>query len=358
MPDRVSRRGISRITDERAEMIEVARLYFEKRLTQTAIAKALGLPQTTVSRRLKQANDAHIVQITVSPPPIQQLQADLLAKLRRRKTIREVRVVSRGIGENSARNLDNLGADGAEFLEKIVAQHTTDHLKIAMACGNTLLELLTRFVARLEQTPTVLKKLRKKKITLYPLNLFWGWTFDGTTAMYPSALVIATTVLLRKLGIEVCAYTPPPRLRFPREFEPSSDGEGTETMEKYAEYIQAVEQADIFLLGIGTGDKQGSNYREVVKGLDLEDILRRDDIAGELNYQPYTTNGAFLPIARFPGVQAKRLHELAKTEKKIIAVAGGLAKAPAVYSILKKDVPFNILITDEDIAEKIRVSVG
>jgi len=350
------RRDISSSKDERAEMIEIARLHVEEGMTQEAIAEELNITQSTISRRLKRANSEHVIKTIITIPPIDQLYADLFAILSRRKKIREMKVLPRGVGKNRTKNVDNLGTAGAEFLKEIVVQHSGDHLQIAMSCGETLLMLLTRFVALLEQTPTVLKKLRKKAITLYPLNLYWGWTFDGNEAIYPTALVLATAVLLNKLGIKVCAYTPPPRMSFSREVKPNSDGEdheGTELMPKYNDYIQAAEQADIFLLGIGTGNKEGSNYREVVKGLHLEDILKRDDIAGELNYQPYTIEGTFLSVEGFPGVQAKRLQKIAKTEKKVIAVAGGIGKADSVCSILKRNPPFNTLITDEDIAEKI-----
>jgi len=337
-----------------AEVIEVARLHFEQGLTQEAIATELDIPQSRVFRRLKLAEDAQFVKTTVCPPPLLTLQADLLARLDKKREIHDVRVVPRGAGENSAINADNLGVVGASFLEEIIVPHPSHHLKIAMACGKTLLTLLTRFVARLEQSPGTLRKLKKKEITLYPLNLYWDWKFDYSAAISPSALVIATAVLLGRLGLKVYADTPPPPLSFYRKAELVPDGEQAQLAQKYTEYRQAVEQADIFLLGIGTGDRERSNYSDVVEWLDIDDTINWDSIAGEINYQPYTTDGTFPSLPRFPGVQAKRLQELAKTEKKVIAVAGGIGKASAVRAILKKDAPFNILLTDQDIAEQIR----
>jgi DNA-binding transcriptional regulator LsrR (DeoR family) len=333
-----------------AETIEVARLRFEQKMTQQEIAKVMRIAPARVFRRLKLAEDLQLIQTTVVPPPMRQLEEDLLRRLRNRKQIHDVQIVPRGAGKNRAINADNLGAIGAAYLEDVVIHHPGDHLKIAMACGNTLLTLLTRFAARLEHSPSTLWKLKAKEITLYPLNLFWGWKFDGKAAVSPLVLVINTAGLLNRLGLNVLAYTPPPQLSLHHDIEPTSNSEDTKARKKYATYLQEVEQADIFLLGIGTGD---SNYREALKELCLTHILKGKKIAGEINYQPYTPAGEFLPIENFPGLQAKRLQEIAKTERKVIAVAGGEEKAESVRVILQKDVPFNTIITDEDIAEKI-----
>jgi DNA-binding transcriptional regulator LsrR (DeoR family) len=48
---------------------KVATLYHEQRLTQTDIAKRLGISQVTVSRLLKRAEDKQIVRTTVISPP-------------------------------------------------------------------------------------------------------------------------------------------------------------------------------------------------------------------------------------------------------------------------------------------------
>ena len=48
---------------------KVATLYHEQKLTQTDIAKRLGISQVTVSRLLKRAEDNQIVRTTVISPP-------------------------------------------------------------------------------------------------------------------------------------------------------------------------------------------------------------------------------------------------------------------------------------------------
>ncbi|MFQ3565684.1 MAG: sigma factor-like helix-turn-helix DNA-binding protein [Aggregatilineales bacterium] len=55
--------------DELRLMAKIARLYYERGLSQLQIAGQLDISQATVSRLLKRALDEKIVQISVTLPP-------------------------------------------------------------------------------------------------------------------------------------------------------------------------------------------------------------------------------------------------------------------------------------------------
>src|SRR5262249_19105784 len=122
MAKRAWHRTIHRGRTEYADMVEIARLYFDQEISQQEISERLGIPQATVSRLLQRAKAEGIVRHIISPPPLSRLQVDTLAKLKS-KGIQDVRVVPCGVGENASKNVKNLGDVGAEYLWEALSQH-------------------------------------------------------------------------------------------------------------------------------------------------------------------------------------------------------------------------------------------
>jgi DNA-binding transcriptional regulator LsrR (DeoR family) len=195
--------------------------------------------------------------------------------------------------------------------------------------------------------------LQRKEITLYPLNLFWGPKLEYGANLYPAVLVIAAATLLIKLGCKVSAYAPQPPLSFYGEAEAVTKRERERQIADYTHYLEKAKKADIFLVGIGMGI-QDPKYRRLLETLHGKRHLNGAAIVGELNYQPFDANGQFIVLPRLLAVTADELTVLAKTRKRIIAVAGGERKISAITTLLKRaSLPFNVLITDEAVAEKI-----
>jgi DNA-binding transcriptional regulator LsrR (DeoR family) len=352
MPKRAWQRTIHRGRTEYADMVEIARLYFDQEIPQQEISARLHIPQATVSRLLQRAKAEGIVRHIISPPPLSRLQVDTLAKLKS-KGMQDVRVVPRGVGDNADKNVKNLADVGAEYLWDVLSQHTGNQLTIGMACGDSLVSLVIRFATFLEQEPTALRELQQKEITLYPLNLFWGPKLEYGANLYPAVLVIAAATLLIKLGCKVSAYAPQPPLSFYSDSHPSKRREPERQVADYARYLEDAKKADIFLIGIGMGI-QDPKYRRLLETLNGKRHLHSSEIVGELNYQPFDANGQFLKLPKLLAVTAAELTTLAQVRKRVIAVAGGDKKLRAVTALLKRAaLPFNALITDESVAEKI-----
>jgi len=338
---------------EYAQMIEIARLYFDQRLTQKDIAERLGIPQTTISRLLQRASEEGIVKHVISPPLLLGLQADVLKKSRS-KGIRDVRVVpAAGLGDTDDKNIQNLGAQGAEYLWEVLSQHEGEEVTISMACGDTLGALARQFVSYLQQDPSALGELKKKTIWLYPLNLFWEPELEST--IYPPALVVTLGTQLIALDCKVHAFAPQPPLHFYREFDTMDKEQRKRQIEKYDVYLDKAKKADIFLLGIGAF-RNDDKYKRVLNELDNKQSFEEAMVAGEVNYQPFTHDGKFVPLRKLLAVTGEELSEIAaKTTKKVIAVAGGRKgnKTAAILASLKCNPPYNVLITDEVMAEQI-----
>jgi DNA-binding transcriptional regulator LsrR (DeoR family) len=353
-----NRRGQNNRTDY-GELVEVARLYFQTGATQNEIAESLNMPQARVSRLLKQAEDEDIVQHVIFPPTLRRLESLLMRELRD-KGIRDVRVVPRGIGENAAKNEENLGIVTAEYLVDAILDHPGDTVSLCMSCGNTLLAVVMQFTEFLRRNPDVLNDLKKKTLVLYPLSLYWEPTLQfnidseyPSTSIYPSALVVYLAMQLMTLGCKVIAHAPQPPLDFYREFDDMDQDVQARQVAKYSSYLEQAKNADIFLLGIGTG-QHDARYGTVLDelGIDLTEEFTEDkSMAGEIGYQPFDSRGQFANFPKLIAVTGEELATLSKTETKIIATLGGEQKIPALTALLQRDqLPFNVLVTDEAIA--------
>lgn len=101
--------------DELRMIVRVARMYYEWELKQAAIAKQLGLSQSTVSRLLRQARDEGIIRISVNVP--QGVFTELEEELVRLYRLRDAIVVDCS-GESDERFIERqIGAAAAYYLE-------------------------------------------------------------------------------------------------------------------------------------------------------------------------------------------------------------------------------------------------
>jgi DNA-binding transcriptional regulator LsrR (DeoR family) len=161
--------------------------------------------------------------------------------------------------------------------------------------------------------------------------------------------VVYLAMRLMTLGCRVIAHAPQPPLDFYREFESIDEHERIRQVKKYSGYLEGAKNADIFLIGVGTG-RDDMRYRRVLGELGIE-LANAGAIAGEIGYQPFNSTGAFVEFPKLIAVTGEELAALSRTTTKVVAVVGGEPKIPAIQALLKRDhLPFNVLITDEAIA--------
>jgi DNA-binding transcriptional regulator LsrR (DeoR family) len=95
-------------------MTRVARLYHEEGLTQTEVARRLGLTQVAVSRMLKKAQESGIVRTTVVTPP--GAFTDLEDLLEQKFSLHQA-IVGDAVRDSEESVLSAIGSAAAQFLE-------------------------------------------------------------------------------------------------------------------------------------------------------------------------------------------------------------------------------------------------
>jgi DNA-binding transcriptional regulator LsrR (DeoR family) len=96
---------------------KTARLYHEQKLTQTEIAKRLGISQVTVSRLLKRAEEYDIVKTTVTSPP--GAFVELEEEIEKKFSLSQV-IIGEAGRDSEEQILAAIGSAAAHFLETTV----------------------------------------------------------------------------------------------------------------------------------------------------------------------------------------------------------------------------------------------
>lgn len=111
--------------------VQVSRLYYIDKISQTAIAKKLKLSRPTISRLLQLAQDQQIVQIKINNPFEE--ASDLPNELASKYVLQKVLIADQ-IGDSYASILDQIGQIGAQYLGQVVR----DNDIIGLTWGTTM----------------------------------------------------------------------------------------------------------------------------------------------------------------------------------------------------------------------------
>jgi DNA-binding transcriptional regulator LsrR (DeoR family) len=264
-------------------------------------------------------------------------RGDLEEKLKERYPhLREVRVVDPGLKDLDAIQ-KTVAREGAYYLEEI----TPAGAKIGLSGGKTLYYLIT-----------YLEPERLTGVHLYPLTLTPILTMPGLTAN-------AMVGMMSTKYPDATAYNLP-------TIPVSSQAEYEKQMAANPEMLKIyrdIWEVDILVLGVGylTGPLPG--FRALAQqemGLTAADLAAKGVVA-EINHTPIGADGEPMLdgkdadlaklTRRVIGVGALELRErAARSDRFVVAVAGGLEKQEAIRACLKGRY-FNVLITDAYVAE-------
>ena len=123
------------IPDKKKLLYKLSKAYYEDNLTQGEIGKRFGLSRIKVSRRLQQARDEKIVQITIVPP--QDSNVELERELEARYGLDEAVIVS-PTSYDKAAIVQELGPPAAECLLRSLQGDEV----ISISWGTTLLSVV------------------------------------------------------------------------------------------------------------------------------------------------------------------------------------------------------------------------
>ena len=308
--------------NQRQNLIEVARLYYEQELTQTEIGRQLNLSRSTVSRMLRRARDAGIVTITVNYDVMRDQAME--AAMKSAFALKDVRVLS-SQGRSSDRIRNGLGKLGANLLEESLQDSSTLGISYGRSIASTVEQVRPRLSDGLTVVP-VIGALGSDNPLIEGIDL--------------------TRQLATKLGARY-RYLHAPLLvedRRTRELfmqEPIVNN-----------VLQVAANANIVLIGIGSLQAQSSgiiwtgyiNRKE-------RDWLHNIGVVGHMCAQFFDIEGTVLDI----GINHRSISiglEALRRIDNVIAIAGTTDKASAILGALNGGY-IDCLVTDDRAARQV-----
>ncbi|HEY75110.1 MAG TPA: sugar-binding transcriptional regulator [Thermoflexia bacterium] len=308
--------------DHEELLAHIASLYYEEDLTQAEIARRIGTSRSTVSRMLREARDAGIVEIIIHHPwrTVPELERELV----RRFHLHQARVlqaqgrpyseVLKGLGVLAARHIDNILADGMTF---------------GISWGTAVFS-----------TVQALRPKRRLSIRVVQMIGAVG-TSDPLIDGPDLARLLASVYGGEYRYLHAPLIVESPQVREALLQEPH-----------IRETLDIARKADLALVGIGSPRPEVSSLLRAGY-LDREALarLREQGVVGDICARHYDIRGRILDIPlnrRIVGIEPEDIHTIGQ----VIGVAGGAAKAEAILGALRGGC-VDVLITDDTAAERV-----
>ena len=302
-------------------LYRIAQSYYVDRLTQQQIAKRFGLSRPKVSRLLRQARDAGIVNITLVPPTSG--MADLERELERKYGLEEVIVVSVSDPQSLTAAARELGPAAAECLVRSVRGHEI----VGITWGTTMLAVVDALPFKSWPNVTIVQIMGG----LGPVDELEHSTelaqraaqrLNARLRLLPAPGVVSTRATAQVL---------------------KSDNQISGTLALAA-------RADIALVGLGVPSPDAILLRDgtIITQKDLE-LVEEAGAVGDIGLHYVDAHGAPLDLEineRIIGVTLEQIKEIPR----VIGVAGGKAKYEIIRAALRGKI-LNVLVTDHATAQ-------
>ena len=314
---------MSRLNELRM-IARVAQMYHIEGQRQAQIAAHLRISQATVSRMLKRAQEEEIVRTTVMAPS--GTYAELEGELRTRFGLSETIVVECTEDREGA-IMARIGEAAAHFLEATLQQ---DEIIGVSSWSETILRMVDNIHPM---------KSGKAKFVVQTL----GGMGDPRVQTHANQL---TTRLAKLTGAEPHLLSAP-GVAQSREAKLVllSDPYVRETMDLFGKITLSI-------VGIGAMEPSSMLARSgnVFSSRELSEIAEAGGV-GDISLRFFDANGEFVKTPLDERVIGLSLEELATIDR-VIALAGGQTKTPAIRGALRAGV-IDILITDKFTAERL-----
>jgi len=304
-------------------LVTVARMYYERQITQAQIAQDLHFSQSRVSRLLKQAQEAGIVEIRVKAP--EGFHAELESEVERKYHARKVVVASTWETEGGYTLIESLGEAAAAYLP--IELSGTQH--IGVSSWSTALHATVRAMERVSGLSAS-----------YVTQLIGG-------VGVASAQARATQLVERMAKVLGADYR---MLPFPAVLDSAASRDVMLNEAIVRESVEAWKSVDVALVGIGTlepsellvssGNTLGENDART---------LRSIGAVGDVVLRHYDAYGSFVGqdiASRIIGIGAEDYRRIPVR----IGIAGGKAKHRSIRAALRGGW-INVLVTDVGTAE-------
>jgi DNA-binding transcriptional regulator LsrR (DeoR family) len=303
--------------DELRLITRIAQMYYADAMKQSEIAATLHIPQARISRLLKRAIDENIVKITITPPP--GIFADLETRIRNRFGIEDV-VIAESMNSSEDSILAAIGDAAAHFFETTLA----DHEIIGISSWSSSLLRMVDAIAPV------------KRVKAGQVIQIMGGIGSPSVQSHAQHLV---TKLAQLTGAEP-KFLPAPGVAGSPESKQVllSDPFVQEALRRFANITLA-------LVGIGsmTPSKMLVNSGNVFTRAELDELAKQGAV-GDMGLRFFNARGEPVITALNDRVIGMELEEI-KAALRVVAVAGGLSKVPAIRAAVKGGY-VDVLITD------------
>lgn len=303
-------------------LTEVARMYYEKNLTQSEIAREIHTSRPTVSRLLQEAKDRRVVEIVIHYP--WDRAAAVEHELQQKFALKDVRVLD-SRGRKGPEALRGVALLAARYLDGVLR----DNAVIGMSWGQTVYQTVQQFQA-------------DSHAGLKIVQLF-GAAMPNSKIDGPELVrQFAAKCNAEYYSIHAPLFVSRPEVR-----------EALLKDQHIRETLELATQADIIITGIGSLESPYAPSQTWLGYLNRPMLtdLRNKGAAGHICAHHYDGDGRILDIDLHKGIVGAPLSIL-HTTPQVIGVAAGEAKARAILGALNGG-HINVLITDDTTASKV-----
>jgi DNA-binding transcriptional regulator LsrR (DeoR family) len=308
-------------------LIAAARMYYEEGRSQRAVAQALGLSESSISRTLAAARDAGVVRIIIHDP---RLEVDRVSHLEAR--------LERAFGLSAAwvaTGAADLGS--TEVVAKLGAQLFADRLWSMRRVGLSWGATIGRLVEAIDPPPVT------PELELLPL-------VGGMSALdtAPSGSTSLST-LAQKLGVRARRIDAPAIVESPETCAAILRESSVRTA------LELSTTVDTAWAGIGSVGVPGGSSEQLLAAMRLTGAelaqVRAADPAGDFCGRFFDDDGVPLSgptSSRVIGVSFDDLRQIPT----VVGLAGGVGKARGVLAVLRSGV-IDVAVLDAELATEV-----
>lgn len=363
--------------DEAHQAWQAAHRYHELKQPITAISEEMAVPRARVYELLNVAEALNYIEVSVRPPRAHDLQRKMIGRF----------------------YLNDCVIADASYVPRAAALYLQEKLKgviklasmgesprparLTMACGGTLHKVVSSLDDEFEYFSDV-RPPGEFGLQVFPVNVAMG---PELVPDYPNNIVALARPKLQQgpdpaYGSAVKAYNfwvPPIQESLVKGVEKEASRNGANdadwlerVKEAHLGYLEQMGlaghfrtacEADIFLVGIGSMRNPNPGFLNIIHQTCGEDVTGGElgnAATGEIAYQLFNEHGfGFDRFVRMrtrqiniPWTDLRRASE--STTRLVVAVAFGIDKVEAILTSLQAKVrPYNVLITDTEVAEYI-----
>jgi len=303
-------------------LFKISSLYYLQSYTQQDIADKLGISRPMVSRLLKQAREAGIVQIKVLPSAGNFIELE--NELESRPQLDEVIIIESELPESQKFTSQQIGVAAAEYLIRTIK----DEDIIGVTWGTTIRAMVDAV------HPVEMNRVHVVQIL--------GGLGSPESVFYPGAICNRLASLLN------CSFTilPTPGVAG------SKESKGAFLTDKaVVQALDIIKKVNVAYVGIGSMSNESITMQNNAVSPTDRDYLISKGAVGDIGLRYFDINGD--PVkSNFDDLVIGVPLDQIKNIQHVIGMAGGPEKFRAIQGVLRGKY-LNVLITDINLARKL-----